>query len=59
MAPTGAESGPSRPRVSIGVPVYNGEAFLEEALASIASQSFADYELIISDNASTDRSTVW
>jgi glycosyltransferase involved in cell wall biosynthesis len=48
-------SGPARPLVSIGVPVYNGEAFLEEALASIGAQTFADYELILSDNASTDR----
>jgi glycosyltransferase involved in cell wall biosynthesis len=43
------------PRVSIGLPVYNGEAFLEEAISSILSQSFRDFELIISDNASTDR----
>jgi glycosyltransferase involved in cell wall biosynthesis len=54
MAPTDPESGPPRPRVSIGVPVYNGEAFLDEALASIGAQTFADYELILSDNASTD-----
>lgn len=42
--------------MSIGVPVYNGEAFLEEALRSIAGQTWQDYEVIISDNASTDRS---
>lgn len=41
-------------RISIGVPVYNGEASLEQALKSINSQSFRDYEVIISDNASTD-----
>lgn len=41
-------------RVSIGIPVYNGEASLEQALKSISSQSFRDYEVIISDNASTD-----
>jgi glycosyltransferase involved in cell wall biosynthesis len=55
MATTDARSGGARPSVSIGVPVYNGEAFLEEALASIAAQTRADYEVIISDNASTDR----
>src|SRR5262245_19694287 len=44
----------SRPRVSIGLPVFNGEAYLQEALDSIAAQTFTDYELIISDNASTD-----
>ncbi len=43
------------PRVSIGLPVYNGENFLREALDSILSQSFKDFELIISDNASTDK----
>lgn len=55
MAPTDARSGASRPRVSIGVPVYNGEAFLAEALDSIAAQTFSNYEVILSDNASTDR----
>ena len=36
------------------MPVYNAERYLEEALVSILSQSFEDFELIISDNASTD-----
>ena len=44
----------SRPKVSIGMPVYNGERYLPQALDSILSQTFQDYELIISDNASTD-----
>ncbi len=43
------------PRVSIGLPVYNGENFLAEAVDSLLAQSFIDLELIISDNASTDR----
>ena len=43
-----------RVKVSIGVPVYNSEAFLEETLDSLLGQSFGDFELIISDNASTD-----
>lgn len=43
------------PRVSIGLPVYNGEEFLEEAIDSILAQTYEDFELIISDNASTDR----
>ena len=42
------------PLVSIGLFVYNGERFLEEALHSILNQTFTDFELIISDNASTD-----
>ena len=42
------------PRVSIGLPVRNGENFLVEALDSLLAQSFEDFELVISDNASTD-----
>ncbi len=44
----------SQPRVSIGLPVYNGEAFLAHAIESVLAQSFADLELIVSDNGSTD-----
>jgi glycosyltransferase involved in cell wall biosynthesis len=43
------------PTVGIGMPVYNGERFLAEAIESVLRQSFTDFELIISDNASTDR----
>lgn len=43
-----------KPRVSIGLPVYNGERFLKEALDSLLAQTYTDFELIISDNASTD-----
>lgn len=42
------------PKVSIGLPVYNGEKYLREAIDSILAQTFTDFELIISDNASTD-----
>jgi glycosyltransferase involved in cell wall biosynthesis len=45
----------NKPRVSIGMPVFNGEKYLEEALDSILAQTYRDFELIISDNASTDR----
>jgi glycosyltransferase involved in cell wall biosynthesis len=45
----------SKVRVSIGMPVYNEERHLEQALQSLLSQSVEDFELIISDNASTDR----
>lgn len=44
----------SAPLVSIGMPLYNAERFVREALDSILAQTFADFELIISDNASTD-----
>lgn len=43
------------PVCSIGLPVYNGENFLEQAIQSALKQDFEDFELIISDNASTDR----
>src|SRR2546428_8185883 len=42
------------PRVSIGLGVYNGQVFLNQTLDSILAQTFDDFELIISDNASTD-----
>lgn len=45
----------NRPRISIGMPVYNGEPYLKDAINSILNQTFEDFELIISDNGSTDR----
>lgn len=45
----------ARPVVSIGLPVFNGENYLEAAIESILAQTFRDFELVISDNASTDR----
>lgn len=46
----------SRPCISIGLPVYNGENYLEDALGCLLAQTAEDFELIISDDASTDRS---
>jgi glycosyltransferase involved in cell wall biosynthesis len=43
------------PLVSVGLPVFNGADFLELAIRSVLSQSQGDLELIVSDNASTDR----
>lgn len=40
--------------VTVGMPVYNAAAYLERALSSLAAQSFSDFNLLISDNASTD-----
>ena len=45
----------SLPVISVGMPVYNGEIYLESAIRAVLDQSFDDFELIISDNASTDR----
>jgi glycosyltransferase involved in cell wall biosynthesis len=46
------EKGP--PLVSVGLPVFNGSNYLELAIESIRRQTLTDFELIISDNASTD-----
>ena len=43
------------PRVSIGLPVFNGERYLAPAIGSVLGQDFRDLELIVCDNASTDR----
>lgn len=43
-----------QPRVSIGLPVFNGSRHLTDALSAILAQTYTDFELIISDNASTD-----
>jgi glycosyltransferase involved in cell wall biosynthesis len=42
------------PKLTVGLPVYNGERFVTETLDSLLGQSFSDFELLISDNASTD-----
>ena len=41
-------------RVTIGLPVYNGGAYIKEAIDSVLRQNYADFQLIVSDNASTD-----
>ena len=53
--PPGSPATSAAPRVCIGLPVYNGERFLAGAIASILAQTYTDFELIICDNASTDR----
>jgi glycosyltransferase involved in cell wall biosynthesis len=42
------------PRLSVGLPVYNGSAYVAESIEALLGQTFEDFELIISDNASTD-----
>jgi len=41
--------------LTIGLPVYNGEKYLAEAIESILAQTFTNFNLIVSDNASTDK----
>lgn len=42
------------PRVSIGMPAYNSAGTIASAIESLLAQTFGDFELIVSDNASTD-----
>ena len=46
--------GAGNPRVTIGLPIYNGEQLLPQALESLLTQDFDDFEVVISDNASVD-----
>jgi hypothetical protein len=46
---------PDKPRVSFGVPVYNEELSIRRCLGSILKQDFPDFEVVVCDNASTDR----
>jgi glycosyltransferase involved in cell wall biosynthesis len=51
----GHEIGVTAPRISVGLPVYNGENFLGAAIQSVLDQDYPDLELVIADNASDDR----
>ncbi|MFZ7094177.1 glycosyltransferase family 2 protein [Primorskyibacter sp. 2E233] len=44
-----------KPLVSLGLPVFNGEKYLPQAIDSILAQDFEEFELLICDNASSDR----
>lgn len=46
---------PTRPLISVALPVYNGENFIAEAMESVLAQTITDLELLVCDNASTDR----
>ena len=45
-----------RPSISVIIPVYNGELFLEETVHSILNQSYQDFELLLINDGSTDGS---
>jgi len=47
-----------KPLVSIGLAVFNGEKYLEQAINSILSQTFTNFELVICDNNSSDRTEI-
>ena len=46
------------PSVSLILPVFNGENYIGEAIESVLAQTYTDFELLISDNASTDKTEV-
>jgi glycosyltransferase involved in cell wall biosynthesis len=46
----------SQPKVSVVMPVYNGELYLREAIDSVLNQTFSDFELLVIDDGSTDGS---
>lgn len=43
------------PKITVGMPVYNGERYVEESIKSVLAQTFDDFEFLISDNGSSDR----
>lgn len=54
MTADASEADGSIPAVSIGLPVFNGAPMLDAAIGTLLAQDFGDFELLISDNASTD-----
>ena len=48
------EKNQNNPKITVGIPVFNGEKSIRRTLDSVLSQTFLDFELVISDNASTD-----
>ncbi len=47
--------GPAVPLVSVGLPVFNGENYVAQAIGSVLTQTLTDFEVVVQDNASTDR----
>jgi len=44
----------SKPTVTVGIPVFNGDNYLAETMDSVLTQTFQDFEIVIADNGSTD-----
>ena len=57
LLPAGAEAEPTRPLVSAVIIFLNGERFIREAIESVFSQTYQNWELLLIDDGSTDRST--
>jgi len=56
LAAAGEGTSPTRPRISVCIPVYNGEKYLPETLDSALAQTCGDFELLCIDDCSTDGS---
>ena len=52
------EKNQNNPKITVGIPVFNGEKSIRRTLDSVLSQTFLDFELVISDNASTDSTSL-
>ena len=46
----------NKPRLSIIVPIYNAEKYIDNCMRSIVAQTFTDYEIILVNDGSTDNS---
>ena len=44
-----------RPAISICIPTFNGEKYIHQTIRSVLNQTFRDFEIVISDDGSTDR----
>ena len=47
---------PSRPAITVTIPIYNGERYLAETIQSLMAQTFCDFQVIIVDDCSSDGS---
>ena len=57
MTKNNEEISTRKTKISIGLPVYNGEKFIRKKLDSLLEQTFTDFEIIISDNCSNDQTS--